>query len=147
MTRTARPGLSRAGGFTLIEVMVALVIAALGLSAVITMSAGAIDNANVFRDRALALYVGLNVITELRLSDEFPDPGDTEDEVELADRDWFWRAEISETESAALRRVEVSVASAETPDTPIRTVVGFVGEARAGNAANAAWQGLTGAVE
>ncbi|MEO0998653.1 MAG: type II secretion system minor pseudopilin GspI [Pseudomonadota bacterium] len=147
MSRPRRFGPSRAGGFTLIEVMVALVIAALGLAAVITMSVGAIDNANVFRDRALALYVGLNVITELRLSDEFPDPGDTEDEVELADRDWFWRAEISETESDALRRVEVSVASAETPDTPIRTVVGFVGEPRTGNAANAAWQGLTGAVE
>ena len=136
---------ARQRGFTLIEVMVALVIAALGLAAIGVTANGSISNSFVFRERAFALYVGMNVITELRLSDEFPDPRDFTDDVEMADRTWVWTARVSETEVETLRRVEVDVALADEPERIVRTIVGFVGQPSPAPGANSIWQGLTGA--
>ncbi|MEM1264206.1 MAG: type II secretion system minor pseudopilin GspI [Pseudomonadota bacterium] len=131
--------MNRQRGFTLIEVMVALVIVALGLSALITTAVRVIGDSYTYRERTLALYVGLNVITELRLSDEVPDLRETEDEVEFADTDWLYTARVIETDVETLRRIEVDVALADDPDTVIRSVLGFVGEPRVGDDANRLW--------
>ena len=129
----------RTSGFTLIEVMVALVVVALGLSALIATAVRVIGDSYSYRERALALYVGLNVITEMRLRDEIPDLRETEDEVEFAATDWLFTARVVETEVETLRRVEVDVALASNPDVVIRSVLGFVGEPRQGDAANQLW--------
>lgn len=126
-------------GFTLIEVMVALLIVALGLSSVVAMSARTIDNAYTFRERALALYIGMNIVTELRLADGLPDVGDSTDNVEFADREWTYRTIVSETGVEDLRRLEVEVAERATPDVVVRTVTGFVGAAIPGDVANGTW--------
>ena len=131
--------MKRAGGFTLIEVMVALVVVALGLSALISTAVRVIGDSYTYRERALALYVGLNVITEMRLGDELPDLRETEDEIEFANTDWIYTARVVETEVETLRRVEVDVALAEVPDVVIRSVLGFVGTPRQGDAANQLW--------
>ena len=136
----------RVGGFTLVEVMVALVIATLGLSAVITIASNSIDNAATFRQRALALYIGLNVITDMRLDNEFPDVREDTEEIEYANQDWLWTSRVIETDVDALRRVEVDVALAETPDDIVRTVTGFVGQPTQGDSGNFVWQGQAGQV-
>ncbi len=139
----------RQAGFTLVEVMVALVVVALGLSSVIAVATRSIDNAYTFRERALALYIGMNVITELRLSGDFPDVGDDTDNVEFGTREWTFTSTISDTGIETLRRVEVAVALQDRPDAVIRTVTGFVGEPPAGGAqaANQAWGRSIGVVE
>ncbi|MEM8984214.1 MAG: type II secretion system minor pseudopilin GspI [Pseudomonadota bacterium] len=131
--------MKRQSGFTLIEVMVALVIVALGLSALITTAVRVIGDSYTYRERTLALYVGLNVITEMRLSDELPDLRETEDEVEFANTDWLYTARVIETEVETLRRLEVDVALADDPDSVIRSVLGFVGQPRVGDEANQLW--------
>ena len=134
----------RARGFTLIEVMVALVIVALGLSALISTTVRVIGDSYTYRERALALYVGLNVITEMRLGDELPDLRETEEEIEFANTDWLYTARVVETELETLRRVEVDVALAETPDVIVRSVLGFVGNPRTSDDANLVWSGAGG---
>lgn len=147
MTRRTPGARPRDDGFTLVEVMVALVVATLGLSAVITIAANAIDNARVFRDRAMALYIGMNVITEMRLDAEFPEVRETDDELEFAAQEWLWTARVTETEVETLRRIEVDVAFAQAADDVVRTVTGFVGEpvqGGAGNSVNSVWQNFGG---
>ena len=113
-------------GFTLIEVMIALVIASLGLTAVAVSLQQHTDNARRLRDRTLAMYVASNAITELRLNAAFPDVGRTTDETRFADRDWQVVTVVAESGIEGLRRVDVTVSEAEAPDAPIRTVAGFV---------------------
>ncbi len=134
-------------GFTIIEVMVALVIAALGLSAVTATVSQAIDNSNTFQDRTFAMYIGINVLTELRLSGEFPELRETSDEVEYANRRWIWTAVVSATDVDALRRVDINIALADAPEDRIKSVVGFVGQPVSGSTSNSAWTGLGGAVQ
>ncbi|MEO1035494.1 MAG: type II secretion system minor pseudopilin GspI [Pseudomonadota bacterium] len=131
--------MKRVRGFTLVEVMVALVIVAVGLSALITTAVRVLGDSYAYRDRALALYVGLNVVTEFRLRDELPELRETEDEIEFADRDWLYTARVIETDVENLRRIEVDVALADEPDVVIRSVLGFVGSPRQGDEANALW--------
>lgn len=128
-----------ARGFTLIEVLVALAVAALGLSAVLAMGTQSIDTSRSLRDRTLALYVGLNEITELRLSGEFPDAGRSSGETEMADRLWRWEYTISETGVESLRRIDIAVSLADQPERVIRNVSGFIGEPGPPGVANIAW--------
>lgn len=137
---TARPGSRvQARGFTLVEVLIALAVAALGLSAVLAMGTQSIDTSRSLRDRTLALYVGLNEITELRLSGEFPDVGRSSGETEMAERLWRWEYVISETGVENMRRIDIAVSLADQPEQVVRNVSGFIGEPGPPGAANMAW--------
>ena len=116
----------RQHGFTLIEVMVALIIAALGLTAVAVSLQQHTDNARRLRDRTLAMYVASNAITELRLNAAFPDVGRTTDEVDFANRRWQIVTEITESGVEGLRRADITISGADTPDITIRSALGFV---------------------
>ncbi len=53
-------------GLTLIEVLVALVILSIALTAVIKVTAQNIKNAIYVQNKIIALWVGMNVINEVR---------------------------------------------------------------------------------
>ena len=58
----------RSNGFTLIEVMVALVIVSLALAGVAASMGQMIDTANTMRDRTFASWIAQNKIAEMRLA-------------------------------------------------------------------------------
>ncbi len=131
-------------GFTLVEVVVALAIAALGLAAVIAIGVQSVDTSYSLRNRTLALYVGLNEIAEVRLARELPDVGQSNGETEMADQRWRWEAIVSETGVESMRRIDIAVALADRPDEVVRNVTGFVGEPGVPGQANLIWALPTG---
>lgn len=114
-------------GFTLIEVLIALAVLTISMTAMIQAGASRADHVGYLRDRTLAHWVASDRIAELRLADEWPDTGVREGEFEMAQRTWLWRAEISATPEPAVRRVEVEVRT-EEDDEPVSRVVGFLGD-------------------
>ena len=125
-------------GFTLIEVMVALVIVSLALAGVAASMGQMIDTANTMRDRTFASWIAQNTITEMRLSGAMPEVGETDGEVEFANASWAWTANVSETGVENLLKVDVTVYYAGFDD-PIRQVTGFIGEPVAPGQSNLAW--------
>ncbi len=125
-------------GFTLLEVMVALTIVALSLTAVTASLSQMIDAAETMRNRTYASWIGQNRIAELRLAADMPDTGTSNGEVQYANTDWSWRAVISETGVDDLYRVDVAVSLAGD-DEAVRTVTGFIGLPGATGEANRAW--------
>ncbi|MFK8053524.1 MAG: type II secretion system minor pseudopilin GspI [Woeseiaceae bacterium] len=113
-------------GFTLVEVMVALVIAALGLTAIAVSLQQHADTSRKLRDQTLALFIASNAIAEIRLEGGFPDVGRSTDEVTFANREWIVVTVIQESGIEGLRRTDVSVAEKDNPDRNLRTVAGFV---------------------
>jgi general secretion pathway protein I len=130
----------RERGFTLVEVMVALAIAALALGAVAASVSQMVEAAIAMEQRTYATWIGLNKIAELRLANTVPEVGEDSDEITYAGRQWTWQVTISETDVEDLFRVDVDVSLAGSDDV-IRRVTGFIGEPTQPGVANSAWSG------
>ncbi len=116
----------RCRGFTLLEVMVALVIVALGMIAVHQQLGRYAAGVAFIEEKTLASWIATNRVTELSVAPVWPELGDDEDEIEYAGRLWHLRTEVTETEVPNLRRVDVYVSPADDPDRVVQRVMGLV---------------------
>ena len=115
-------------GFTLIEVVVALAIVAIGMLAVFKTIGDTTHNVTELRDRSFAAWIADNRITEIRISGEMPSVEQTAGEVEFAGRRWHWITKVSQTQVQGLRRIDVSVRRDGDPDSAsLVNLAGFVG--------------------
>jgi general secretion pathway protein I len=129
------------GGFTLIEVLVALMIVALGMGAVLSALSSSAFNVSALRDKTLAQWIALNRIADTRLSLQVPANGTTQGDIKnFGNGDWHWQQDvIALTQIPGLLQITVSVRrnAAATPATPttsnatapnwLASVVGFRG--------------------
>ena len=117
-------------GFTLIEVLVAIGIAAIGLAAVLAVVTNSAGNAASQRTRTLASWVALNQITTTRLVSTLPNVDVTKGDIEYANSKWKWEQNVTQTDVPNIRRIDVRVRLADDPEDATRaTVSAFVGRA------------------
>ena len=119
MSTLAHPGRRRAavavaatGGFTLIEVLVALAIVAIGMAAVLEAMSSSANTVSYLRDKTLAEWVGLNQIATVRLQlqpQQIPPTGNTTGDMDFAGRSWHWRQEVTATDVKGIERIDVKV--------------------------------------
>ncbi|MBB3103242.1 type II secretion system minor pseudopilin GspI [Azomonas macrocytogenes] len=100
----------RSGGFTLLEVMVALAIFAIVAAAVLTATSRALTNSARLTDLTLAGWVADNRLTELQLAKPVPGTGREKHELDYADRRWATESLIEATSDPSLLRATVWVA-------------------------------------
>lgn len=133
-------------GFTLIEVIVALVVVSLGMLGVITAVSQTASNSGYLRDKTLAHWIAMNRLTEARLQKSAPSIDKSSDEVEMANRRWKWTMNVTQTPVETIRRIEVTVRLAEAKEgSSLASVSGFYGTAVAPpGTALIAWQGGDG---
>jgi general secretion pathway protein I len=116
----------RYAGFTLVEVLVALVIVALGLLAAFGQLSQSVSAATRLRDKTLAHWIATDQLTALRLGRKFPAVGESSDDVEMARSDWRYTIRVTKTPVENLRRVDISVSFADRPNSEVATVTGFL---------------------
>jgi len=108
-----RRALHRARGFTLIEVLVALAIVAIGMAAVMGALTSSANTISYLRDKTFAQWVALNQIANLRLSGQQPPSGNSDGDTDFAGRSWHWRQEVVATQVPGVERIDVSVRPAD----------------------------------
>jgi general secretion pathway protein I len=114
--------------FTLIEVVVALFIVALGIGALLSTLTSAAGNLEHLRDKSFAQWVALNHVTEVRLGIAAANDGGSSGEVQYAGTRWYWRQEVTDPGIAGMRRIDVTVSrSADAEAASLATATGFVG--------------------
>src|SRR5688572_13577849 len=99
----------RAHGFTLVEVLVALFIVAVGMGALLAALSAAADNTTYLRDKTFAQWVALNRVTELRLANASPSKGKTSGETQFAGLRWQWEQEVTDLDVPGVIRMDVKV--------------------------------------
>lgn len=116
------------GGFTLVEVVVALAIVAIGMLAVFKTIGDTVSNIGYLRDRSFAAWIADNRITELRLTGQLPSVDETNGDIEYAGQRWHWTANVSQTPVDGLRRIDVGVRRESDPEgSSLATLAGFIG--------------------
>ncbi len=158
-------------GFTLVEVLVALVVVAIGLAALMMAVSGTARTSGYLRDKTLAQWIALNRLTEVRLTVNkmaqnttsvgtsagasagaavsSSSSGDT-GELQLAGRTWHYDTRYFTTTFQSTKRIVVRVwaGDAKTKGNPIAEATGFYGSALSipGNSNALDWtQGTTAA--
>ena len=119
----------RSGGFTLVEVLVALVVVALGLTALMVAVNGTARTSGFLRDKSLAQWIALNRLSEVRLNvTKFGQNTDT-GELDFGSRKWHYDTRYFDTSIASMKRVVVRVykGDAKTKGNPLAQAVGFLG--------------------
>lgn len=106
-----RPLPPRSSGFTLIEVLVALVIVVLGMSALLAALSNSAGNVAALRDKTVAEWIALNQIALARMNLMAPAVGTTEGDVDnCAKGKWHWRQQVAAVDAVpGLMSITVSV--------------------------------------
>ena len=115
-----------ARGFTLVEVLVALAIVALAVTAVLVSMMRQIEGTTYLRDKMIAHWVAENQLelALLRNAASNQVPQDVQSgEVEMAGSTWYWRAEPKRTGAQGFVQLEISVSANEEKDaSPLATL-------------------------
>ncbi len=122
--------MTRRGGFTLVEVLVALAIVAIGLAAAVRAVGLATDATRSVRERQLALFVAQNRLAEHSIHASWPDAGARSGDAEQAGLAFRWQEDVSATPNPLFRRIEVRVALAGAPEQVLATLTGYAARGR-----------------
>jgi type II secretion system protein I len=118
-----------ARGFTLVEVLVALMVVAIGLAALMVAVSGTARSSSYLRDKTLAQWIALNRLSEVRLNtNKFGQNTDT-GELDFAGRTWHYDTRYFDTSIATMKRVVVRVyqGNAKAKGNPLAESTGFLG--------------------
>jgi general secretion pathway protein I len=116
-------------GFTLVEVLVALMIVALGLAALMMTVSGTARTSGFLRDKTLAQWIALNRLAEVRLNvTKFGQNTDI-GELDFGNRKWHYDTRYFDTSIGTMKRVVVRVylGDAKTKGNPVAQAIGFLG--------------------
>ena len=113
-------------GFTLVEILVAMAVLAVGLLATLTAASQLTANESYLRDRTLATWLAHNRLLAVQLEQEWREPGQSSGSEEYAGREWRWRLRITQTPEQDMRRLDLEVWLPGAEERPLANLTGFL---------------------
>jgi len=113
-------------GMTLIEVLVALVIIAVALSAAIRSVNSGVVNTDYLKQKSFAHWIAMNEVVEQQ-EEELQGAKNEWTEVEMAGRNWHINTRVIATEDESILRVETRVYRERNESAALADVISFVG--------------------
>ena len=119
---------NRQCGFTLIEVLVALVIAGTALIAVSTLVGDYSRNLLGLQERTWAHWAAMNQVVEFQLENSWPATGTKQGEDSSTPFPAHWKREISETPFGSVRKIELRIYRDKFDEEPLTTLTTYTGK-------------------
>ncbi|WP_429201789.1 type II secretion system minor pseudopilin GspI [Massilia sp. UYP11] len=116
----------RGPGFTLLEVLVALVIVGTALAAGLRAVGSLTSNSAGLRASMMATWSAENRLVQIRLGREFPEIGKRSFPCPQGDLNLMCEEEVLSSPNPLLRRIEVSVFDADNPGRRIVKLIQLV---------------------
>ncbi len=109
----------KVSGMTLIEVLIALAIIAISLTAIIKAASQNIRGTDYLQNKTISLWVGQEIMREAQLGllsvPENDDDG-TADTINMLGQDWYYRAAQTATGNTNIKKLRVRVYTREPKD-------------------------------
>ncbi|MFV2032419.1 MAG: type II secretion system minor pseudopilin GspI [Gammaproteobacteria bacterium] len=103
-------------GFTLLEVMFALLFIAITMGAIIESGANSTMRSSYLREKTIASWVAQNQIALYRAKRTWSNVSNKSGVVKMARVEWRWKMKISKTDEPLLRRIDVDVYQRDSDD-------------------------------
>jgi general secretion pathway protein I len=112
----------------LVEVLVALIVVAIGLTALMLAVSGTARTSGYLRDKTLAQWIGLNRLAEVRLNTNKFGPNTDASEVTFANRTWHFDTRYFDTSFTSMKRVSIRVYAGDkkAKGNPLAEVAGYL---------------------
>jgi general secretion pathway protein I len=110
-----------AQGFTLIEVLVAVAVVALAVTALLAAMMRQVDGSTHLRNKMIAQWVAVNQLELALLANAASNrlPKDIETgSVEMAGQSWYWRAEPKRTKEKGFVQLAITVSDSDEDKAP-----------------------------
>ena len=120
------PSVQKVGGFTLIEVLVALFIVALTLITGVKASSTLMQSAERQKSTLIAQLCIDNYLVNIRLSRQLPGLGEQVSVCQQTSQNITLKAQINTTPNPSFRRLDIQAFELGTPILSVSTVVGLL---------------------
>ncbi len=109
--------MKRAHGLTLIEVLIALAIISIAMTAIIKATGDHIRSTTYLKRKTTAYWVAQQVLTEVSLGViKVPDDGELSAASDMLGKNWHWRVNKEDTGNGHIEKISVTVSDAELTD-------------------------------
>lgn len=115
-------------GFTLLEILMALIFIALPLAAIIQSIGGYVYDASYLKEKTFAHWVAMNQLTELQVTRQWPDTGDKSGEALMVGESWRWAYTVVSTPEPNMRRVDIEVYAPADKTSVLTTLTAYIGK-------------------
>lgn len=119
----------RSLGLTLIEVLIALAIVSIALTAIIKSTTQDIRSTTYLQTKTIAMWVGQKVMNEVQVGViQLPGaPDQHKDQTEMLGRTWHWLAGYENTANSHIKKIVVNVYESEEEEVdPIVTFESYI---------------------
>lgn len=121
----------KADGFTLVEVMVALLIVAVAISSLLFQMMSTVDNTAYLRDKTIAHWVALNQLELIYLENRHTKQllrRERSGEETMGTRQWYWTAKplAMGNDTEGFQQIQVAVRSNENDESSLVSVTGLI---------------------
>ena len=112
-------------GFTLIEILIAMAIMAIALTALSGNSSVITHNNARLQDKTVALWIAQDVLNQYRISNQWPSAGNSQGENSQLGQNWPWKVNVGNSSASNVFKINISVFSPASPDAPAANLNSF----------------------
>lgn len=96
-------------GFTLIEVLLALTVIAISLTALLKATAQNIENTGRIKEKSISHWVAMQGVAMIQLNlVQVNQSQESTQKTMMLDQAWYWRAKISSTPIKSMQKIVIS---------------------------------------
>jgi general secretion pathway protein I len=107
------PSKQKISGFTLIEVLLALAVIAIALTALLRANAQNISNSRDLKEKVISHWIAMQGVTMMQLN-LIPITTQSTQATQLFGKLWYWRAKIISTPLQQIKQVILSVSTSQS---------------------------------